>query len=78
MAEPVTPRLLKYEDLNDVIKNDLEEFFKSEVIGKRVDFISKQRENPNPNETRDLPHRTLTEEETVAIIRNQINAFGVR
>ena len=69
MAEQEIQTLLKDAELNDDLKEDLEAFFHSTIIGKRVDFIDKQRENPIPSESTTHAFNELSEEQILEVIQ---------
>ena len=68
MDKPIIPTQFD-EELNITLKNDLETFFRSPIIGKRVDFIDKQRENPISSESISHAFREVSEEQIIEAIQ---------
>jgi len=56
-------------EINSDMRRNLDDFLRSTIIGKNVDFISKQRENPNPYESCIATPTELTEAQALDVLR---------
>jgi hypothetical protein len=55
-------------ELNEDIKQNIETFFQSDILGKKVSFINRQRENPDPNESALVELVDVSDAEAIIIL----------
>lgn len=56
-------------ELNEDIRENLDTFFQSSIIGQKVDFINRQRENPDPVESYNIIPTDITDEQGLEVLR---------
>ena len=55
--------------MNRAMRKSLDDFFESGIFETKVDFISLQRENPNPEESTCVTPKDLTDAELLEVLR---------